>query len=161
MTFRGLKQRQVSSALAAALLLLPLGSYANAASRTTSTASVYVALRYDATTSTWRGTFRAVRPGGAVVTRGRVLDRPRQKLGAEWSITRRLTTRVGTVEFRISGPYQTPTARLHWQIVGGTRAYATLQGHGTDVERVRETTATAVMRGVPLPRATSEWVVKP
>jgi len=132
-------------------LLLSVGGPASAAGRATGKPSVRIALHYDTATSTWRGNFRAVRPGGAVVARGRVVDRPRQKLGAEWSITRKLTTRAGTLKFRITGPFQTPTARLHWQIIGGTGAYATLQGDGTDVERTRGTTATAVMRAVPLP----------
>jgi hypothetical protein len=152
MAFHSSVSRGVSIALAAALLLLSLSGTKNAAHRAASTASVHVSLRYDAATSNWRGRFRAVRADGAVVVRGRVLDRPRQKLGADWSITRTLTTRAGTLRFRISGPMQTPTARLHWQIIGGTSAYARLQGNGIDIERVRETTATAVMRGVPLPK---------
>jgi hypothetical protein len=92
-----------------------------------------------------------MQPNGVVGARGRVIDRPRQKLGAEWFIMRRLSTRAGTLRFRISGPFQTPTARLHWLIVGGTGAYAALQGRGLDIERLSGTTATAVMRGVPLP----------
>jgi hypothetical protein len=96
--------RQVGSGVAAALLLLTLGGPANAALRGGATAAVHIALRYDAATFTWRGTFRALRPDGVVVARGRVVDRPRQKLGADWYIMRRLTTRAGTVRFRISGP---------------------------------------------------------
>jgi hypothetical protein len=106
---------------------------------------------YNAATFTWDGSFRELRPDGAVVARGRVVDRPRQRIGADWLITRTLTSRAGTLRFRISGPFQTPTARLHWLILKGTGAYAALQGHGSDVEHAHETTATAVMSGVPLP----------
>jgi hypothetical protein len=152
MAFRGSEQRLVTGALAAALALLSLGGLANAAARrSTGTAAIQVAVRYDAAAFTWRGRFREVRPDGAVVARGRVVDLPRQQNGADWLITRRLTTRTGTLRFRITGPAQTSTARLHWLIVGGTGACAALQGHGTDVEHMRESTATAVMRGVPLP----------
>ena len=154
MTRRGLggvTLLRVWSGLAAALLLLSLDGPATAARSTTSGASVHLSVRSDPTTSTWHGTFRAVRPNGVVVARGRVVDRPRQKLGAEWFIMRRLSTRAGTLRFRISGPFQTPTARLHWLIVGGTGAYAALQGRGLDAERVSGTTSTAVMRGVPFP----------
>jgi hypothetical protein len=143
--------RQVGSGVAAGLLLLTLGSPVNAARSAATTASVHIALRYDEATSTWRGTFRALRLDGVVVARGRVVDRPRQKLGADWFIIRRLTTRVGTVRFRISGPFRRPTVRLHWLVVGGTGSYAALQGQGVDVERVRTETATAVMRGVHFP----------
>jgi len=156
MTRRGLGRvalLQAWSGLSAALLLLSLGGPAAAARSATSSASVHVSVRSDATTSsTWHGTFRAVRPDGVVFARGRVVDRPRQKLGAEWFIMRRLTTGAGTLRFRITGPFQTPTARLHWLIVGATGAYAALQGRGRDVERVSGTNATAVMRGVPLPK---------
>jgi hypothetical protein len=153
MITKGLVLRHIGNVLAAALLLLTLSTPASAASRATATATVRIDLRYDAETSAWRGSFHAVGPHGAVVARGHVLDRPRQKLGATWSITRRLTTRVGTLRFRISGRFQTPTAQLHWLIVGGTGAYAALHGHGADVEHLREPTptATAVMRRVPLP----------
>jgi hypothetical protein len=146
----GMPQRLIG-ALAAAFLLLALAGPATAARLTTATASVHVSLGYDAATFTWHGSFRAVRPHGAVVARGRVIDRPRQRLGADWSITRKLATRAGTLRFRISGPFQIPTARLHWLIVGGTGADAALQGHGTEVEHIRGMTATAVMSGVPLP----------
>jgi hypothetical protein len=121
------------------------------ARRVTGVASVHASLRYDDATLSWHGSFRAVWPDGAVTARGRVVDRPRQVVDADWLITRTLTTRAGTLRFRISGPFKTPTARLHWLIVGGTGAYAALQGHGIDVERAHETTATAVMRGVPAP----------
>jgi len=143
---------QVCSGLATAALFLSLGGPATAARSATSRASVHISFPSDATTSTtWHGKFRAVRPDGVVVARGRVIDRPRQKLGADWFIMRRLSTRAGTLRFRISGAFQTPTARLRWLIVGGTGAYAALQGRGLDVERMSGTTATAVMRGVPLP----------
>jgi hypothetical protein len=143
---------QVWSGLAVAVLLLSLGGLATAARSAITTASVHISVHSDAITSTtWHGSFRAVRPAGVVVARGRVVDRPRQRLGADWFIMRKFTTGTGTLRFRISGPYRTPTSRLHWQIVGGTGAYAALQGQGLDVERVSGTTATAVMRGVPLP----------
>jgi hypothetical protein len=142
---------RVCSGLAAALVLLSLDGPATAAPSATGRASVHISLRSDATTSTWHGTFRAVRPTGVVVVRGRAVDRPRQKLGAEWFIMRKLTTRAGTLRFQISGPFETPTARLHWRIVGGTGAYAALQGRGLDAERASGTTVTAVMRGVPFP----------
>jgi hypothetical protein len=158
MAFRGSAPRGVRSALTAALLLLCLDGAANAAARSiTSAASIHASLRYDDATLSWHGSFRAVRPDGAVTARGRVVDRPRQRIGADWLIVRTLTTRAGTLRFRLSGPFKTPTARLHWLIVGGTDAYAALQGHGIDVERVRETTATAVMRGVPVGDRTVTW----
>jgi hypothetical protein len=120
-----------------------------AAGQATGTATIHILLRYDAPKLTWRGRFRALQASGTVVGRGRVVDRPRQKLGAEWLIIRKLITRAGTLEFRVSGPLQTPTAQLHWVIVGGTDAYAALKGRGIDVEHIRETTASALMRGVP------------
>ena len=147
--------RHVGSGLAATLLLLlSAGGPATAAGGSTATTSVHVAISYDQTTSTWRGSFRAVRRDGAVVAHGRVVDSPRQRLGADWLIVRRLTTRAGVLRFRISGPFKTlEGARLHWQIVGGTGAYAALRGQGVDIERMHATTATSVMRGVPLPSA--------
>jgi hypothetical protein len=150
MAFRGSVPRRVISTFAASILLLSFGGLANAtAHQVTVTASVHISVRYDAARFTWHGSFREVRPDGAVVARGRAIDRLRQTNGADWLITRRLTTRAGTLQFRISGPLQRPTARLHWLIVAGTGAYAALQGHGIDVERARDATATAVMRGVP------------
>ena len=147
--------RHVGSAVGATLLLLlSAGGPAVAASGSTATASVHVAISYDQTTSTWRGSFRAVRRDAAVVAHGRVIDSPRQRFGADWLIVRRLTARAGRLRFRISGPFKTlEAARLHWQIVGGTGAYAALRGHGVDVEHMHATTATSVMRGVPLPTA--------
>jgi len=132
-----------------ALLLLCLDGAAYAARRATGTATVHVSLRKDA--AIWQGRFRAVRRDGATVARGRVVDALRDTNGADWIIRRRLTTRAGTLRFSVSGPFQAPTARLHWLIVSGTGAYAALKGHGVDIERVSGTTATAVMRGVPLP----------
>jgi hypothetical protein len=143
--------RQVGNGLAAAVLLLALCGPANASGRTAGTASVRVTLRFDAAKSTWSGRFRAVRPAGTVVARGRVVDQPRVQNGADWLITRRITTRAGTLQFHISGPFQGSTARLHWLILGGTGSYAALHGRGVDLERVHGTTATAVMRRVPLP----------
>jgi hypothetical protein len=114
-------------------------------------AFIHASLRHDNATLSWHGSFRALRPDGTVIAHGRVVDRPRQRLGADWLIVRTLTTHAGTLRFRISGPFKTPTARLHWLIVGGTGAYAALQGQGVDIEHVRQTTATAVMRRIPLP----------
>jgi hypothetical protein len=113
-------------------------------------ASIHASLRYDNATLRWHGSFREVRQDGSVGARGRVVDRPRQRIGADWLIVRTLTTRAGTLRFRISGPFKTPTARLHWLIVSGTGSYAALKGHGTDIERMRDTTATALMRRVQL-----------
>jgi len=142
--------RKMVGGVAAALLLLTLVGPAGAARGGSGTASLHLALRYDAATLTWHGSFRAIRDG-AVIARGRAVDRPRLENGVDWLIKRRLTTRKGTLRFSRSGPVRTPISRLHWLVVGGTGAYAAVQGHGIDVERVHSTTATAVMHGVPLP----------
>jgi hypothetical protein len=142
---------QVGSGLAAAVLLLTLCGSANASGRVTGTASVRVTLHLASAGITWSGRFRAVRPDGAVVAHGRVIDQPREQNGADWIIRRKLTTRAGTLQFRISGPFHVPKARLRWLIVGGTGIYAALHGHGVDIEHVQSTTATAVMRRVPIP----------
>jgi hypothetical protein len=141
---------QVGSGLAAAVLLLILCGSANASGRVTGTASVRVTLHL-ASGFRWSGRFRTVRPDGAVVAHGRVIDQPRTQNGVDWSIRRKLTTRAGTLQFQISGRAEEPKARLRWLIVGGTGAYAALQGHGVDIEQVHATTATAVMRRVPTP----------
>jgi hypothetical protein len=148
----GFRLRHVGNVVAALPLLVALGGPAAAAGGATAAVSVRVDLRYNASTSTWRGSFRAVRPDGAVVVHGRVVDRPRQRFGAGWLIGRMLTTRSGVLRFRITGPFTTPdAAQLRWRILGGTGAYAGLHGHGVDIERMRATTATSMMRGVPLP----------
>jgi hypothetical protein len=141
---------QVRSGLAAAVLLLILCGSANASGRVASTASVRVSLRLTPP-GFWSGRFRAVRPDGAVVAHGRVIDQPRTQNGVDWSSRRKLTTRAGTLQFQISGPAHEPTTRLRWLIVGGTGAYAALHGHGVDIEHVHATTATAVMHPVPIP----------
>jgi hypothetical protein len=141
---------QTCSGLAAAVLLLVLCGSASASGGVTRTASVRVTL-HSASPDRWSGRFRAVLPDGAVVAHGRVIDRPRAQNGVDWSIRRKLTTRSGTLLFQISGPGQEAKARLRWLIVGGTGAYAALQGHGIDIEHVHATTATALMRRVPIP----------
>jgi hypothetical protein len=141
---------QVRRGLAAAVLLLILCGSASASGRVTGTASVRVSLHL-APYALWSGRFRAVRPDGAVVAHGRVIDQPRAQNGVDWSIRRKLTTRVGTLQFQISGPGQERKARLRWLIVGGTGVYAALHGHGVDIEHVHGTTATAVMHRVPIP----------
>jgi hypothetical protein len=143
--------RKMVGGVAAALLLLTLVGPAGAARGGSGTASLHVALRYDAATLTWNGSFRAIRSDGAVIARGSAVDRSREQNGVDWLIGRRLTTRKGTLRFSISGPVRTPISRLRWLVVGGTGAYAAVQGQGIDVERAHSTTATAVMHGVPLP----------
>lgn len=141
---------QVGSGLAAAVLLLVLCSSASASAHVTGTATVRVTL-HSASPGPWSGRFRAVRPDGAVVARGRVVDQPRTQNGVDWFIRRKLTTRGGTLQFQISGPAREPKTRLRWLIVGGTGVYAALHGHGVDIERAHATSATAVMRRVPVP----------
>jgi hypothetical protein len=141
---------QVGSGLAAAVLLLILCGSASASGRVTGTASVRVTLHL-ASGFKWSGRFRAVRPDGAVVAHGHVIDQPRTQNGVDWSIRRKLTTRAGTLQFQLSGPGGERKARLRWLIVGGTGAYAALHGHGVDIEHIQATTATAVMHRVPIP----------
>jgi hypothetical protein len=90
-------------------------------------------------------------PTAQVVDRGSDVDRPRQKLGADWLIRRTLTGKSGTLRFLITGPYSAPTAKLTWKILSGTGAYAGLTGTGIDVEHVGSgTKAHASMSGVPV-----------
>jgi hypothetical protein len=121
-----------------------------AASDTRRTVTIRIVLHYSALSAAWRGTFVRNSSTGSVVDRGTVVDRPRQRLGVDWSISRHLVGRSGTLRFRISGPYRRPIATLKWSLFGGTGAYAGLGGTGTDVEHVSASRATARMSGVPM-----------
>jgi hypothetical protein len=114
----------------------------------THTVTIRVAVVYSAV-GVWRGTFVSVLPTGRVVDRGRVVERPRQKLGADWAISRTLSSTSGTLRFFLRGPYTRPLARLTWTILSGTGAYSGLKGTGGDVEHVSDSSATARMNGVP------------
>jgi hypothetical protein len=115
------------------------------------TVTIRVAVVYQGLPSAvWRGTFVSVLSTGRVVDRGTVVDRPRQRFGVNWAITRTLVGRSGTLRFHIVGPYRTPVATLKWVILGGTGSYAGLMGTGTDVEHVARSRVNALMTGVPV-----------
>jgi hypothetical protein len=126
----------------------PWGNDESARARVT----IRVVVAYAGRASLWKGSFMSVLPTARVVDRGSVVDRPRQKLGADWLIRRTLTGKSGTLRFLITGPYSTPTAKLTWKILSGTGAYAGLTGTGTDVEHVigSGSKAHASMSGVPM-----------
>ena len=125
------------------------GASPMAASETQRTVTIRVVVLYSSLSAVWRGTFVSTSSTRSVVDRGSVVDRPRQRLGFNWAITRRLVGRSGTLRFRITGPYRRPVATLEWSILGGTGAYAGLSGTGTDVEHIGPSMATARMVGVP------------
>jgi hypothetical protein len=115
------------------------------------TVTIRVVVRYSALpVAAWQGTFVSTSSSGRVVDRGTVIDRPRQKLGANWAIWRTLRGKFGKLRFRIVGPYRTPVAKLTWTILSGTGAYAGLNGTGADIERVARSKADAQMSGVPM-----------
>jgi hypothetical protein len=122
-----------------------------AARDATRTATIHIVLRYSGLPSAvWRGTFVSTSSTGKIVDRGTVVDRPRQRLGVNWAISRTLFGKSGTLRFGIVGPYRRPTVTLTWTILGGTRAYAGLHGSGKDVEHIESSRADALMRGVPV-----------
>ena len=125
------------------------GTRTNTSGSETKSVTISVQLHYVQSAASWEGTFVSTTSSGHVLDRGSALDRPRHTTTAAWHIRRKLVSKKGTLLFYVDGPFHEPTATLTWSIAAGTGAYAGLVGTGEDVERIRTSTATARMSGVP------------